>query len=97
MGEIIAKIKKSVIGDKEAWEHTSGHLWRILLILAAAFVLFRAFAPNKTSVTVGKGGTAIINQSAKRFLIPFIEIYTMKEKQDTDFGYGMKAGLRIEF
>jgi uncharacterized membrane protein YukC len=96
MGEIIAKLKKGVIGDKESWLHTLGHSWRILLILALAFILYRAFSPNKTNVTVGKGGTAIINQAYKRFLIPFVEGY-IDQKNDSKMNTGIRAGIRFEF
>jgi hypothetical protein len=97
MNEIVSKIKKNVIGDKTAWQHTLGHSWRILLILAFFFVLYRAFAPNKTNVTVGKGGTANIYQAAKRFLIPFIEVYTEQRSGNDNLGYGVRGGLRFEF
>jgi hypothetical protein len=97
MNEVIAKAKKAVLGDKELWQHTLGHSWRILLILAVAFVLWRAFTPNKTNVTVKRGGTAIINNATKRFLIPFIEIYTEHRSGYDGLGYGVKGGLRIEF
>lgn len=97
MNEIIAKAKTAVLGDKESWLHTIGHSWRILLILALAFILYRAFSPNKTNVTVKKGGTAIINNAGKRVLIPFIEVYTEQRSDTDDLGYGVRGGVRFEF
>ncbi len=98
MNEIIAKVKRSVLGDKESWLHTFGHSWRILLILVVAFILYRAFAPNKTTVHVGSGGTAIINQARKRFMIPFIEGGVEKNTAGhRDFDSYIRCGLRFEF
>lgn len=96
MAEIIAKLKKGIIGDKESWLHTLGHSWRGLLILAFAFILYRAFSPNKTHVTIGKGGTAIINQARQRFFIPFIE-GGVEQKKSEDMSPYLRAGLRFEF
>ena len=76
--------------------------WKIILIAIIIFAVYRLFAPKQKQtqqVTIGAGGTANIiqKQNNKRFLIPFIEIYTMREKEDAGFGYGLKAGLRLEF
>ncbi len=76
--------------------------WKIALIAFVLFAVYRLFTPKQTQnqeINVGAGGQATIiqKQVTKRFLIPFVEIYTMRERQDAGFGYGMKAGLRIEF
>lgn len=82
---------------KESWFKTAGYGWRLLLILFAIFVIWRAFFMKTTSVHVGSGGTAIINQARKRFLIPFTEVFTGKEKNYPDLNYGVKVGVRFEF
>lgn len=76
--------------------------WKIALVAFLIFAVYRLFAPKQKQtqqITIGAGGTANIiqKQNNKRFLIPFIEVYTMKEKEDAEFGYGLKAGLRLEF
>ena len=77
--------------------------WKVVLIVLVIFFVYRGITANKQKqtqqITVESGGQATIiqKQTSKRFLIPFVEAYTMKEKEDAGFGYGMKAGLRFEF
>ena len=81
---------------KETWLKTAGYGWRLLLILFAVFVIWRAFFMKTTSVHVGSGGTAIINQAPKRFMIPFVEGYVGQEN-DRKMNTGLRAGIRCEF
>jgi uncharacterized protein (DUF1919 family) len=76
--------------------------WKVVLVGIVAFLIYRGLQPKQKQtqqITVESGGQATIiqKQTSKRFLIPFIEIYTMKEKDYSNFGYGLKAGLRVEF
>jgi hypothetical protein len=93
----IKVIKQKVLGDKESWMHTFGHTWRILLIIVALSLIWRAFSPPKnTTVNVGSGGKAIINQAPKRFFIPFIE-GGVEKNSNTAYDTYVRAGLRFEF
>lgn len=76
--------------------------FKIAVVFFLLFSVYRLFSPKQKQtqqITVESGGQATIiqKQAVKRFMIPFVEPYIMKEKNDTDFGYGLKAGLRFEF
>ena len=87
-------------GGKESWFKSWGYGWRLILTLAILFfvgiVIWRAFFMKTTTVHVGKGGTAIINQVKKRFFIPFVE-GGIEKNSDVDLDTYIRAGLRFEF
>jgi hypothetical protein len=89
---------------KEDWFKAWGNGWRLLVTIVVAvllvggviFFISRGRQTQNTEIKEVKGDVNIIQKSS-RFLIPFVEIYTMKERNYDGFGYGMKAGIRLEF
>jgi len=92
----IKKFAQGFIQPVEWWKAASIGI-KIAVVLLAAFIIWKVFFQKNTTVNVGKGGTAIINQTPKRFLIPFVEVYTEHRSGYDDLGYGIRGGLRFEF
>ena len=90
-------------GGKESWFKSWGYGWRfvatIVILVLLALGIKSIFSKNQTQKTqIGQvAGNVNIIQKSSRFLIPFVEIYTMREREDSGFGYGLKTGLRFEF
>lgn len=70
---------------------------RIVVVILVIFLAYRYLTRPTQAVKVSKGGVANIYNSPKRFLIPFIEVYTGKEKNYNDLIYGVRGGVRFEF
>lgn len=87
-------------GGKESWFKSWGYGWRLILTLVILFfigiIIWRAFFLKNTTVNVGSGGTAIINQARKRFLIPFVE-GSVSQSNRYKMETAIKTGIRVEF
>ena len=70
---------------------------RIIVVLLILFGAFKLMSKPTQNVTIGQGGTAKFYNAGKRFLIPFVEVFTGKEKNYSELNYGMRAGIRFEF
>jgi len=68
----------------------------LLTLILGGFVLWSAFVKPTNDITVGEGGTAIINQQPDRFFIPFIEC-GVEQRSGGNMGTYIRAGLRVEF
>ena len=69
---------------------------KIFVVLIFAFMVYRSFFMKATSVTVQKGGTAIINQARKRFFIPFIEGGIEQRQGTGSLNTYLRVGIRVE-
>lgn len=70
---------------------------RVLLGVAILLGVYWWITKPAQNVKVQKGGIANFYNAPKKTFIPFVELYTGKEKNYEGLNYGIKAGLRIEF
>jgi hypothetical protein len=97
-------LKYFFLGDGlKDWFKSWGNGWRLAVTIGVLFLLilgiksiFSKTQTQKTQIGQVSGDVNII-QKPSRFLIPFVEAYIMREKEDSGFGYGLKAGVRLEF
>jgi len=93
------KFAQGFIQPVEWWKAASTGLKLMIVAIIIIFAYRFFFSKTQTQKTqIGKvQGDVNITQKSSRFLIPFVELYTMKEREDSGFGYGLKAGVRFEF
>lgn len=70
---------------------------RLLIGVLILFGAYKFITRPTQAVRVGQGGVANIYNQTKRTFIPFIEVYTGKEKNYSDLNYGIRGGVRFEF
>lgn len=87
---------------KEDWIKTLGYGWRLLVILLAVFIIYKAFRPTQhNQITVGQGGIVNVQQNTEKkrswwVPTPFVDIYTFVETDDRK-GFGGRFGARWEW
>lgn len=79
----------------------------ITLLIYGGYTIWQTFfGPsgdniNEPTINVSEGGTATYNviqqQSRKRFLIPFVEVYADLEEEQKDVDFGVRVGARFEW
>jgi len=97
----VKKFATGFVQPVEWWKAASVAI-KIGLGLLLCYMVYATFIQKKQtqtqSITVEKGGKAIIQQrqARKRFIIPFIEV-GVEQRQDDNLGTYIRGGVRFEF
>lgn len=82
------------------WIKTLRYAIGIAVIIGVAIgisYILGKFKPQTQKIDLrGSSGKITINQSPKKYFIPFIEPYLQKDSRD-GFDTGIRAGCRVEF